>query len=101
LSQTKSNGFVGHPHKAASKSDHSAVKASQHHGGNAADDTIQGAPARAIQELAGHRVLATTQRYRHLSPSAIDDAIRLLDGAQNPQSFGDMLETEDHHKMSR
>jgi site-specific recombinase XerD len=41
---------------------------------------MQGAPARAIQELAGHQDLATTQRYMHLSPAALDAAIRLLDG---------------------
>jgi integrase len=41
---------------------------------------MRGAPARAIQELAGHRDLGTTQRYMHLSPAALDDAIRLLDG---------------------
>ena len=40
---------------------------------------MRGAPARAIQELAGHQDLATTQRYMHLSPAAIDGAIRLLD----------------------
>ena len=42
---------------------------------------MRGAPARAIQELAGHQDLATTQRYMHLSPAALDAAIRLLDGA--------------------
>jgi integrase len=42
---------------------------------------MKGAPARAIQELAGHQDLGTTQRYMHLSPSAIDQAIRLLDKA--------------------
>jgi hypothetical protein len=40
---------------------------------------MRGAPARAIQELAGHQDLITTQRYMHLSPAAIDSAIRLLD----------------------
>ena len=34
---------------------------------------------RAIQELAGHREIGTTQRYMHLSPAAIEGAIRLLD----------------------
>ena len=34
---------------------------------------MRGAPARAIQELAGHQDLATTQRYMHLSPAAIDE----------------------------
>ena len=40
---------------------------------------MRGAPARAIQELAGHRDLTTTQRYMHLSPAAKESAIRLLD----------------------
>jgi len=40
---------------------------------------MRGAPARAIQELAGHQDLSTTQRYMHLSPAALDAAIRLLD----------------------
>ena len=40
---------------------------------------MRGAPARAIQELAGHQHLGTTQRYMHLSPAALDAAIRLLE----------------------
>jgi hypothetical protein len=43
--------------------------------------------ARALREhrhlrgtLAGHAELGTTQRYMHLSPAALDSAIRLLDG---------------------
>ena len=40
---------------------------------------MSGAPARAIQELAGHRDLGTTQRYMRLSPAALESAIRLLD----------------------
>jgi integrase len=38
-----------------------------------------GAPTRAIQELAGHQELTTTQRYMHLSPAALETAIPLLD----------------------
>jgi site-specific recombinase XerD len=40
---------------------------------------MRGAPARAIQELAGHQHLGTTQRYMHLTPAALDAAIRLLE----------------------
>ena len=40
---------------------------------------MRGASARAIQELAGHQDVATTQRYMHLSPAALDAAIRLLE----------------------
>ena len=40
---------------------------------------MRGGPARAIQELAGHEDLVTTQRYMHLSPAAIEGANRLLD----------------------
>jgi hypothetical protein len=54
---------------------------------------MRGAPARAIQELAGHQDLATTRRYMHLSPAAIEGAIRLLDGAKTSTMFGNMLAT--------
>ncbi len=50
---------------------------------------MRGAPARTIKELAGHKSMATTMRYMHLSPGATDAAIRLLDGES-----GDILETE-------
>ncbi|MBI2187404.1 MAG: site-specific integrase [Acidobacteria bacterium] len=74
---------------------------------------MRGAPARAIQELAGHQDLMTTQRYMHLSPAAIEGAIRLLEQGGPPSAFaqsatadkkggpyvridsGDMLETAD------
>jgi integrase len=56
---------------------------------------MRGAPARAIQELAGHQDLLTTQRYMHLSPSAIESAIRLLDSTTVPSGRGDIVETAD------
>jgi len=56
---------------------------------------MRGAPARAIQELAGHRDLGTTQRYMHLSPAAVQSAIRLLETPSTPPAFGDILETVD------
>jgi integrase len=54
---------------------------------------MKGAPARAIQELAGHRDLATTQRYMHVSPTAVETAIRLLDSPGVLPGLGEMLET--------
>ena len=54
---------------------------------------MRGAPARAIQELAGHQDLTATQRYMHLSPAAIEGAIRLLDHPKTAGGRGDMLET--------
>jgi hypothetical protein len=51
---------------------------------------MRGAPVKAIQELAGHRELGMTQRYMHLSPAALDSAIRLLDQPWVLQNFGDL-----------
>jgi integrase len=54
---------------------------------------MQGAPAKAIQELAGHANLPTTMRYMHLSPGAKDAAIRLLDRRPTDDGGVDMGET--------
>ena len=40
---------------------------------------MRGATAKAIQELAGHVSLSTTQRYMHLSPASLNQAIQLLE----------------------
>ncbi len=61
---------------------------------------MRGAPARAIQELAGHANLSTTQRYMHLSPAAITDAIRLLDQPSRDLRRGDIVETADRGSVS-
>jgi integrase len=53
---------------------------------------MRGGAARAIQELAGHQDLTTTQRYMHLSPTSLDDAIRLLDGDRHVALRGDIVE---------
>jgi integrase len=54
---------------------------------------MRGAPTRSIQELAGHREAGTTQRYMHLSPTALEGAIRLLDAPAVLSTRGDILET--------
>ena len=50
---------------------------------------MRGAPARAIQELAGHADLTMTQRYMHLTPAALDAAIRLLEQPNGPRRRAD------------
>ncbi|MBU8923281.1 MAG: tyrosine-type recombinase/integrase [Bacteroidales bacterium] len=61
---------------------------------------MRGAPARAIQELAGHKNLSTTQRYMHLSPAAVEAAIRLLEMPSPAKFFGDILQTATHAKLN-
>jgi len=57
---------------------------------------MHGAPAKAIQELAGHADLSTTMRYMHLSPASLNQAIRLLEqpvGADSPVPANARAET--------
>ncbi|MCH9687343.1 MAG: tyrosine-type recombinase/integrase [Deltaproteobacteria bacterium] len=50
---------------------------------------MKGTPARAIQELAGHESITTTQRYMHLAPAAARDAIDGLRRPPNWRNVGD------------
>ncbi|UCH29502.1 MAG: tyrosine-type recombinase/integrase, partial [Myxococcales bacterium] len=62
---------------------------------------MRGATAKAIQELAGHRDLTTTQIYMHLSPAALEDAIRLLDGDGHGANRGEIVEAAGTENPSR
>ena len=68
---------------------------------------MRGAPARAIQELAGRQDLVTTKKYMHLSQAAIEGAIRLLEQGGPPRGApyvrmdsdrGDLVEMADRYR---
>lgn len=41
---------------------------------------MRGVHMRALQELLGHKDIKMTQRYYHLAPEQLQNAVRLLDG---------------------
>lgn len=41
---------------------------------------MRGVHIQALQELLGHKTLAMTQRYSHLAPEQLQNAVKLLDG---------------------
>jgi len=45
---------------------------------------MKGAPPRAIQELVGHQSITVTNRYMHLAPGELRNAIALLDRSARP-----------------
>lgn len=53
---------------------------------------MRGATVTAIQALAGHKELATTQMPIHLSPAALEDAIEHLDGDARGENRGGIVE---------
>jgi hypothetical protein len=55
-------------------------------------------PARPIQELAGQD-LSTKQRYMHLSPAAIEGAIRLLEMEGPPKGGRHVLSQSDREDI--
>lgn len=57
---------------------------------------MKGAPARAIQELAGHAKISTTDLYMHLAPGATEGAIRLLDTPHAGHWYGHGTGTNAH-----
>jgi integrase len=54
---------------------------------------MRGASPRAIQELARHCDLSTTQRYLHVNLTEVQSAIQLLEGATNATVFADTVGT--------
>ncbi len=56
---------------------------------------MRGAAMRSVQELVGHQDLTMTQRYSHLSPSALIETVRLLETRRGDVERGEILETAD------
>jgi hypothetical protein len=62
---------------------------------------MRGAPATAIQALAGHADLTMMQRYMHLSPAPLDAAIRLLEIGRQAIKSVEMESPEEQHAETR
>ena len=54
---------------------------------------MRGAPLPVVQALVGHQDLTMTQRYSHLTPAALTNAVRLLDPPEATHRDGDIVET--------
>ena len=100
-SMTRQNFFGrlrGHARKAGIPQDRVSPHVLRH--AFATDLLEGGADLRSIQAMLGHADLSTTQRYMHLSPAAIESAIRLLDGPKTDQVGGEIAEATDRGKLS-
>ena len=53
---------------------------------------MKGVHIRALQELLGRKTLAMTQRYSHLAPEQLRNAVKLLDGVIGEK--GDLIGQE-------
>ena len=45
---------------------------------------MAGVPLRTVQELMGHKTLRMTERYAHLSPTHLHQAVKVLDAGGRP-----------------
>ena len=53
---------------------------------------MRGVPLRHVQKLMGHSSVVMTERYSHLAPSSLQDAISVLNGEN--QNFENHMETK-------
>ena len=49
---------------------------------------MRGVHIRASHELVGHKTLAMTQRYSHLAPEQLQNAVKLLNGVNGEREYG-------------
>lgn len=55
--------------------------------------SMKGLPLRVIQGFLGHGSITTTERYAHLAPSSLDEAVRLLNGVGKQAVVGNRRAT--------
>lgn len=95
--RTADQTIGGGPQRASASTERGCALSEQRRADDQADRADAG---QASGSLAGHQDLSMTQRYMHLSPAALDAAIRLLEQPNGPtqrggslQDFGDVVET--------
>jgi site-specific recombinase XerD len=55
---------------------------------------MRGVPVRTIQELAGHASITATMRYMHLTQSAVDEAVHVLESGSKWRQFSSAEEVQ-------